>query len=89
MKRNVTTERVVKEVREATVSDFSGIEMPKFHWSTVTKFTATAVDGCGNKAWSHSLDLMPEEMADFRAELDRLIASLARKYSARQKGGAH
>lgn len=83
MIRNVKTEKVVTEWREATVSDFSGTEIRQ-HWSAVTRFRAEALDGAGNKSRAWSLDLMPEEMAEFCSELDHLIRSLGAKYKARK-----
>lgn len=68
-----------------TVSDFSGVEIPPMHWSAVTKISAAKFDAAGNKYTVFDLDLLPEEMQEFRTELDRVIGQLTAKYRARVK----
>lgn len=84
MRKVFSKEEVVKTFREAVVSDFSQSEIPKLHWSAVTRFEAATSDGCGNKHRKWNLDLLPEEMADFCSELDSLIRSLTEKFTARK-----
>lgn len=76
---------VVVNKREARVSDISGREIPSnLHWGAVTVIECAAYDhGAGTSGNTHQvfcLDLMPEEMAEFRAGIDRLIESLRSKY---------
>ncbi len=80
--------RTVQEIQKTTVekkvvcSDFSGMEMPREHWSAVIRAELTFSDAAGNKT-GKGLDLLPEEMRDFREGIDDLIASLRRKYQVR------
>lgn len=56
------------------------------HWSAITKIAAYKTDGSGNKYTVFDFDLLPEEMQEFRTELDRVIQQLTAKYRARVKG---
>jgi hypothetical protein len=72
---NVEQKIVVQkhETRRVRVSDFSGVEIPEFHWQTITRISCTEVDGCGNKYPVFNLDLMPEEMAAFQREVRAIL----------------
>ena len=68
----------IEKTRNVRVSDFSGVEIPGFHWSTVTNFHCYTSDHGhlkGNKKDVFILDLMPEEMADFFNDLQRLVSA--------------
>lgn len=88
MIKKVITERVIQETRDGRFSDFSGVELPQnMDWSARTKIWCTTSDHGrkgGNTIDEFELDLMPEEMCDFRHELQSLIRSMKEKYSKRQ-----
>ncbi len=87
MKKTVTITRVVEEKKEVRCSDFSGQPIPELHWSCVTKiWCATSDHGdrtSGNVGTVFTLDLLPEEMDDFKTALSDLILSMKAKYEAR------
>jgi hypothetical protein len=82
-----STVEIVK-TRQARVSDFSRREIPSLGWSAVTNIWCHTSDHGsknGNQGTVFDFDLMPEEMADFKAELDALISRLKEKYRRRRK----
>lgn len=86
MRSSVIEEKRVQVKREFRASDFSGREIPEFHWSTVTNIWCLTSDHGvkhGNLTSVFDLDLMPEEMAEFRNELNELVARMKAKHSRR------
>lgn len=73
----------VKRTRTAVVSDFSGIEIPQFHWSAMRTISVVITDGAGNSR-TLALDGTPEELDCFRQEIDDAIRVTRAKFSARR-----
>lgn len=79
------TETVEKKV-SMRVSDFSGIEIPKLNWGTVTNIWCTTSDHGnkhGNIGTVFDLELRPEEMKAFKEDLHKLIEQHKRKWMSR------
>lgn len=68
-----TVKETVESQVEYRASDFSGTKIPNFHWSTITRINCKVSDECGNTSVVFDLDLMPEEMNEFRNDLHKLI----------------
>ena len=86
--KTVIVKRTIEEKKEIRVSDVSGCEMPLFHCSAVTKIWCQTSDHNNNKSGNigtvFDLDLMPEEMQEFKDRIQDVLTSMRAKY--RPKG---
>lgn len=76
-------QKVVETQRSVRVSDFSGVEIPPLRWDAITRIHCEVTDGSGNCRTVFAMDLMPEEMMAFRADLEDLIRR--KKLSAKNR----